>query len=228
MITINQDKTFKALNKLTIKNINISGSKGSKNGKITFAAKEVEISNITFDPETNVYNTFEGYQVLTDKNYIGVEKVTFTNTTVSSPSLTHNVVNVYTPASDAVITVKDCDFNLNVNNSNVLRLANYMNSENVTVNFENVNWTYEEAATETSDWSWAGLVIFQPAGKDVALSGDNSKISTWKFNFKNCKYNGVKVNANNFGEHNQVVYGYNLGGSKAVSDFSEIATITFE
>ena len=139
--------------------------------------------------------------------------------------MTHNVVNVYTPANNAVINIKDSTFNLDVDNSNVLRLSNYMNSENVTVNFENVNWTYENA--DASDWKWAGLVIYQPAGADVALTGDTSKLATWKFNFTNCKYNDVVVDANNFGAHNQVIYAYNIGGTKAVTDLSEIATVTF-
>ena len=101
-----------------------------------------------------------------------------------------------------------------------------MNSDNVTVNFENVEWTYENGVT-ANDWKWAGLVIYQPAGKDVALTGDLTHINTWTFNIKNCKYNGVKVTANNFGEHNQVGYAYNINNSNAVSDLATIATFTF-
>ena len=32
------------------------------------------------------------------------------------------------------------------------------------------------------------------------------------------KYNGVKVNENNFGEKNQVFYLYNVGGGGAITD----------
>lgn len=45
-------------------------------------------------------------------------------------------------------------------------------------------------------------------------------MKTWKFNFKNCKYNGVKVNANNFGQRNQVFYLYCVGTSGSIKDAS--------
>ena len=100
-----------------------------------------------------------------------------------------------------------------------MRLANYSNATGVTVNFENVAWTYENTPNkDAADWGWAGLIIYQPASADVALGGDLSKVQTWTFNFKNCKYNGVKVTANNFGEKNQVFYLYNVGGGGAITD----------
>lgn len=86
----------------------------------------------------------------------------------------------------------------------------------VTVTFENVEWTYENA--DGSDWGWAGLVIYQPSASDVALGGDLSKVKTWKFIFKNCRYNGQKVLANGFGTHSQVVYFYNIGNSGTIID----------
>ena len=75
-----------------------------------------------------------------------------------------------------------------------------------------------------NDWRWAGLIIYQPysndSGTDSGLSGDLTAMKTWKFNFKNCKYNGVKVNANNFGQHNQVFYLYCVGTSGSIKDAS--------
>ena len=71
---------------------------------------------------------------------------------------------------------------------------------------------------DAADWGWAGLIIYQPASSDVALGGDLSKVKTWTFNFKNCKYNGVKVTENNFGEKNQVFYLYNIGNTGAITD----------
>ena len=195
---------------------------------------DVNISDVLAEPDSenfeqllviNKYNT-ENQSVLNDPNYTGLEKMTVENVEIDNPSLTHNVVNVYTPANDAVITIKDSKFNLTVDTSNALRLSNYLNSDNVTVNFENVEWTYENSVT-ADDWKWAGLVIYQPASKDVALTGDLTHINTWTFNFKNCKYNGVKVTANNFGEHNQVGYTYNVNKSNAVADLSEAATFNF-
>ena len=226
-IVFNSDKTFKALNKISMNNVIIGGEKGEKNGKITYACKELSLSNITFDKDATVYNAFEGYQVLNDEKYTGIEKLNATNISVESPSLSHNVINVYTPADGATITIKNSKFNLNVDTSNVLRLSNYMNAKNVNIVFNNVEWTYEDAATESSDWKWAGLVIYQPASKDVALSGDLENLKTWKFTFKNCKYNGTKVTSNNFGEHNQVVYLYNVGKTGQVTDPSTDLKISF-
>lgn len=149
-----------------------------------------------------------------------VEKVTAERFDIDCPSLTHNIINIYTPHDNAEIVIKDSKFNLTVDNSNVLRLANYMNAENVTVTFENCEWTYENGLTK-NDWRWAGLVIYQPASADIALGGDLSKIRTWKFNFVNCKYNGQKVTGNNFGEHSQVFYLYNIGNTGNVTNPEE-------
>ena len=223
--SIDSTVQLSATESVTLDGVQISGDKGSVNGKITFATPELNIKNITIEEGSTVYNAFEGYQKVNDPNYSGLETLNAENLNFDAVTMAHNVVNVYTPANDAVINIKDSTFNLDVDNSNVLRLSNYMNSENVTVNFENVNWTYENA--DASDWKWAGLVIYQPAGADVALTGDTSKLATWKFNFTNCKYNDVVVDANNFGAHNQVMYAYNIGGTKAVTDLSEIATVTF-
>ena len=215
---INQDVKLIA-DTMTIDGLTVAGEKG---------ASKVTLKNITAEPGSTVYNVFEGSQVVNDPNYTGLKKLTATDLNFLSPSLAHNVINVYTPANGAVITIKNSKFDLNVDNSNVIRMANYLNSENVTINFENVEWTYENASTDGSDWSWAGLMIFQPANQDVALGGDTSKIATWKVNVKNCKYNGKKVTANNFGEHNQVVYLYNVGNTGAVSDASKVMKINFK
>lgn len=221
---------YNAVDKLTIDGITVSGDKGSKNGKITYAASEVVINDVVVDEntETTVYNMFEGTQS-TNENYDGLDKLDATNIKIDNPGLTHNVINIYTPADGAVINIKDSDFNLNVNNTNVARFSNYLNAQNVVVNFENVNWTYETGSPDGADWRWAGLAIYQPAGADTALNGDYSAISTWTFNVKNCKYNGVKVDANNFGEHNQVIYAYNVNNSGNVTDPTEIGVaINFE
>jgi hypothetical protein len=224
---INQDVKLIA-DTMTIDGLTVAGEKGASNGKINFKATEVTLKNITAEPDSTVYNVFEGSQVINDPNYTGLEKLTATDLNFLSPSLAHNVINVYTPANGAVITIKNSKFDLNVDNSNVIRMANYLNSENVTINFENVEWTYENASPDGSDWGWAGLMIFQPASQDVALAGDISKIATWKVNVKNCKYNGKKVTVNNFGEHNQVVYLYNVGNTGAVSDASKVMKINFK
>ena len=52
---------------------------------------------------------------------------------------------------------------------------------------------------------------------------------TWSFKFKNCKYNGKKVTANNFGQNNQVFFLYNVGNDRSIKDaFAEGLNVVFE
>ena len=221
----NGDIKAKATDKLTMDGTTINGDKGASNGRVLISASTVDLKNITIESGSTAYNVFEGTQNTADSSFF-TSSYTVSNLTVDNTELNHNVLNIYTPADDAVITIKDSYLNLDVDKSNLLRLANYTNATGVTVNFENVEWTYENAPA--SDWGWAGLVIYQPSVSDVALNGDTSKIATWTFNFKNCKYNGEVVDAVNYGEHNQVIYGYGINRTGNVSDISSIVTVNFE
>ena len=198
---------------ITLDNVEVTGNKGTSNAFVGLNAPSVEISNATVADGSKAYNVFE--QVGSSN----IDSFSASNVKVDDVALKHNVFNIYKPNNDAVINISDVNLNLNVNNSNALRLANYTNATGVTVNFENVSWTYENTPNkDAADWGWAGLIIYQPASADVALNGDLTKIKTWTFNFKNCKYNGVKVTANNFGEKNQVFYLYNIGGDGSIKD----------
>jgi hypothetical protein len=226
---VSQNITIKATEKLTLDNITVAGEQGDSNGKIIYAAKELHLQNIKAEENATLYNAFEGYQSTTDPDYHGIERLYAENLNIDCPSLKHNIINVYTPADGAEIVIKNSKFNLTVDNSNILRLANYLNAENVTVIFENIDWTYENSLTQQY-WDYAGLAIYQPASSDVALSGDTSKLATWKFIIRNCRYNGVKVTENNFGEHSQAVYLYNVGGNNKVDnpDVVEGLQVVFE
>ena len=207
-----QQVNIAAVESITLDDVEVTGDKGSSNGYFLVDAPKVDVSNITIVDGAKPYNVFEEVGA-------GTDSFNASNVNVNDVSLKHNVFNIYRPNNDAVINISDVNLNLNVNNSNALRLANYKNATNVTVNFENVSWTYENTPNiESADWGWAGLIIYQPATTDVALGGDLSKVKTWTFNFKNCKYNGVKVDANNFGEKNQVFYLYNVGGDGSIKD----------
>ena len=198
---------------IALNNIEVTGDKGASNAFVGLNAPSIEISNATVADGAKPYNVFE--QVGSSS----IDSFNASNVKVDDVALKHNVFNIYRANNDAVINISDVNLNLDVNNSNALRLANYTNATGVTVNFENVAWTYENTPNiESADFGWAGLIIYQPASSDVALSGDLSNVQTWTFNFKNCKYNGEKVTENNFGEKNQVFYLYNIGGSGAVSD----------
>lgn len=203
-----------ATDNIVVDGMEVTGDKGSTNGYVLYSAKDIEISNLSIANGSTAYNVFEGDQ--TNQN---LEVLNASNVIVDNPSLTHNVFNVYKPQNDAVINIKDSKFNLTVDNSNVLRVSNTANATGVTVNFENIEWTYENGLT-FNDWRWAGLIIYQPYSTDSGLSGDLTAMKTWKFNFKNCKYNGVKVNSNNFGQYNQVFYLYCVGTSGSIKDAS--------
>lgn len=223
--TNNGDIRTVAKNSVTVDNITINGGKGASNGRILFSTPVMNVTNVDIASGTTAYNVFEGNQNTANTQYYTTE-FNASNITVDNTLLNHNVFNIYTPSDNAVINIKDGYFNLDVDNSNVLRMANYANAENVTINFENITWTYENA--EKSDISWAGLMIFQPSNSDIALNGDTSKIATWTVNVKDCVYNGVKVTANNFGKINQVVYLYNVGKTGAITDAAAVMTINFE
>lgn len=215
---------LKAANEIVVDNMEITGTKGSTNGRVNYSAPRIEISNLSIANGTTAYNVFEG-----DQTNANLTALTATNITVDNPSLAHNVFNVYKPANDCVINIKDGYFNLTVDNANVLRLANTANATGVTVNFENIDWTYENGLS-FDNWNWAGLIIYQPYGNDAAwTSGDLTAMKTWKFNFKNCRYNGTKVTANNFSQHNEVFYLYLVKGLDTFADpVANGFDITFE
>lgn len=208
---------------INVDGMEITGDKGSTNGYVLYSAPQINISNLSIANGSTAYNVFEGDQANQNLDELNASFIT-----VDNPSLAHNVFNVYKPKDDAVINITDSKFNLTVDNSNVLRIANTANATGVTINFENIDWTYENGLT-SNDWRWAGLIIYQPYGADAGLSSDLTAMKTWKFNFKNCKYNGVKVTSNNFGEHSQVFYLYNVGNDRSIKDsVAEGMDVTFE
>lgn len=211
-VDANQQIFLSAEESIVIDGMKVTGEKGSTNGYVNYSAPIIEISNLSIANGSTAYNVFEG-----DQSNQNLDVLSASDIVVDNPSLKHNVFNVYKPKNDAVINISDSKFNLTVDNSNVLRLANYGNATGVTVVLENIEWTYENTLTQ-NDWRWAGLVIYQPSSSDVALNGDLTKIKTWNFVFKNCKYNGVKVTKNNFGEHNQVFYLYNVKNLPSIAD----------
>lgn len=226
---LNSSIKLNASDSVFVNGLTVNGDKGATNGKINFTTPELTLKNVTISDENNsIYNVFEGSQT-PSKPESFTTKLEASNITVSAPTLKHNVINVYTPADNAEITIKNSNFTLDVNNTNILRLANTPNSKNITVTFENVNWNYIN--DDSADWKWAGLVIYQPYSSDKAVGNTDDAldaIKTWKFNFINCKYNGIKVTANNFGEHNQVVLLYNIGNTGEVTDAAEVFTLSFK
>lgn len=226
------DTTVKlnASDKVTVEGMTIDGDKDAGNGKINYSTPELEIKNAVVEHTASAYNIFEGEQS-TAEGARNTEKILIDNITVDSPELKHNVLNCYTPTDGATITIKNSYFNVNMKTTNIVRVSNYLNSSNVTITFENVDWTYENVPYEQSDIAWSGLVLFQAAKNtaDLSLNGDYSKLSTWKIVLKNCRYNGVLVNEDNckFGNANQVGYFYSDAVKQSV-DISTIIPVVFE
>ena len=225
------DSTIKlnATDSVVVDGIEIGGGQdGTNNGKINYKTPEIEVKNLTItDETTTVYNMFEGSQTPNDASSLN-KTVTFSNIYIDDVKLTHNIINVYTPAENAVLTVKDSYFNLDPENSNVMRIANYANSKNITINFENVEWNYEDAGK--TDFAYAGLLLYQPAQNDAMLQNpaNAEAISTMTINFKNCKYNGELVSSVNLGEHNQIAYIYNAGNARQIENLADYGvTINF-
>lgn len=206
---------------------NITGTRGSGNGRVLYATPKMTIDGVTVAEGSTMYNVFEGSQDKQEAHL--VNEFEAKNVTVDNPSLSHNVFNIYQVADNATIKVSNSYFNLDVANSNVMRLSNITNAENVNVVFENVDWTYENRdTTNASNNAWAGLVIIQPYGTDIAHNGDTSKYQTWNMTFRNCRYNGELVDANNFGTIKQVAYFYDLNKSGGTSDVVGTLNVTFE
>ena len=218
---------FSAKENIDIDGLTVSGTKGTGHGKIVYGANDVVISNVNIEPGCTVYNVFEGKQDKSQDN--SIDNFTATNVNVDSTDLTHNVFNIYQVNEGANIIIKDSSFNLDVANSNVMRISNITNAKNVTITFENVDWNYENKPYGDSDLEWAGLLIYQPYGSDVAFNADFTNTKTWTINVKNCRYNGKHITSNAVGTIEQVIYQYNInngGVSEAPTAFGD--NINFE
>ena len=202
--------------------------KRTENGKIKFATNEITINNLNIEPGCTAYNVFEGSQDMTSAH--SIDKFTAKNVVVNDTDLEHNVFNIYQLNNNAEVLIENCSFNLNVANSNVLRMSNITNAENVTVTFRNIDLTYENKPYNDADVKWAGLVIYQAYGNDLAFAGDTSKISTWTFNFINCRYNGELVTQNEVGTIRQLIYQYqvNKQDCEAPTAFGDNINISVE
>ena len=214
--------TLNATDNVNVSGLTVSGEQGNGNGKIIYATNEITIDSVDINPGCTVYNVFEGSQ---DKNPEHcIDKFTAKNITVNDVDLQHNVFNIYQLNDNAEVTISDSYFNLDVANSNALRLSNITNAKNVTVTFDNVDWTYENKAYSQADLKWAGLVIYQAYGTDTNSTDDDTSTKTWTFNFINCRYNGEHITQNEIGTIKEIIYQYRINGRdcEAPTIFGEI------
>ena len=215
-----------ATDSVEVNGMTVSGTKGSGNGKIVYATNDITINNLNIEPGCTVYNVFEGSQDKDAQHCI--DNFTATNVTVNDTDLKHNVFNIYQFNDGANVLIKDSSFNLDVANSNILRISNITNAKNVTITFENVDWTYENKAYSDSDKKWAGLMIYQPYGTDAAFSGDTTNTNTWTINVKNCRYNGNPITENKAGTIEQSVYQYNISNNGLCEAPSAFGSVNIE
>ena len=221
----NTDIRLNATESVTMVDTEISGAKGSSNGKVLFTTPSLSVDGVSVAEGSTIYNVFEGSQ---DKVHL-LSALDADDVVVNDPQLRHNVFNVYQLEDGATIKITDSTFNLNVANSNIMRLSNITNAENVNIMFENIDWTYEnEDTTNVSNNAWAGLVIIQPFGADIAHTGDLSKYQTWTMTFKNCRYNGELVDSNNFGTIKQVAYFYDVNKTGGITNPEGTINLIFE
>lgn len=226
IINDNKQLKFNVQENLFIKSLDISGTYHTTNGKRDNAKVLFDSANVIINKATvsgTIYNAFE--QNGSASKY-PVKSFKASNIVADDTSIKHNIFNIYKFADDAEVVISDSSFNLDVACSNVMRVSNIGDAKNVTITFKNIDWTYENKdSKDTEDAVWAGLLLFQPwpAASDAAFrSVDLSSAKTWKFVFDNCRYNGKKVTANNFGSISQLLIGYTFGQGDDVDDLYEI------
>jgi len=219
-----------AKDSIDVNGLTVSGTKGNGNGKIVYGSNDITISNVNIEPGCTVYNVFEGKQDKAEDNL--VENFTATNVIVDDIDLRHNVFNIYQLADGANILVKDSRFNLNVANSNIMRVSNITNAKNVTITFENIDWTYENKPYTDADKAWAGLLIYQPYstddGCDAGIAMEKKAVHTWTINVKNCRYNGEPIADNFVGTIKQAVYQYDVNKSGATEAPNAFGSVIVE
>lgn len=224
-ISGNSRLTFKATKEIHINGMVFDAecTRASVNGKATNDKVSIDCESLyiiggEIESGCTAYNIFEQRQAVEHP----IKTVYVKGIKGDCPSLLHNVLNFYNLADDAAIFIEDCEFNLNVANSNVMRISNYTNAKNVSIRFSNVRWTYEPTGGSEEDFQWAGLLLYQAASskENAYISEEDAyvELRTWSFVFEDCYYNGEKVTGNNFGEHNQVMIMYNMGKSGVVAD----------
>lgn len=196
-------------------------SGGRYNGKINPIGKNIVVKDMVIVDGCEAYNIIE----CTGQTKYPTYNLVVDNVKCNDTALKHNIVNLYVPGENAVIEVSNGKYNLNVANSNVMRMANYGGAKNVKVLFKNIDWSYETAGGTEEDFKWGGILLYQPALSDPALKGDLSCLKTWTVIFDNCTYNGKKVTDINFGKNNQLLYGYNIGGDGEITDISSIVKV---
>lgn len=195
VVTADVDDSQLILEKLSYKNTTSPEGTGSSeleakgNGISITGTSEVTLSDLKVQNNSNFSNVLSikntGVVRIKDSEFgnndsyhvidFGEDAKVANGTVIKNVKFGRNagdVISMYDFEDEAVITIKDCDFDLS---SNAIRISNVSNAK-VTINIENV--TYHATSVEPTT---AGLIVFE----DFT---DNQDFSNVTVNFKNVGY----------------------------------------
>ncbi|MCQ2576362.1 MAG: hypothetical protein MJ162_06425 [Treponema sp.] len=203
-------------------NAYLSGTRGISadgtkytNAFIGFDAENIYVSNISMKGDETpggarksfVYNGFEQTGTTPIKSFY------IENWKLDATYITNNFISAYTYADNAVITVKNASF-ANMSSSEIIRVSNRTNANNVTLNFENLDWAYDETHA-SYDVDYSSILMYQPwesASKRTLeiREAELTAFNSWTMNFKNCSYKGEKVTANEYPSAKALAFIYDM------------------
>lgn len=190
---------FDATGKLVINNVTVDNSDGSlaktstssnsvlkvSNGHCeSIVLKQMKMKATDTAAGKNLYNGVEFWAGSTCKNIL-IEKCAFLG------SYTHNAINIYSCANNAVITVKDCYFDNFNKDGNILRLSNINNATNVHIIFDNCVFDHwdGDSLEEGNTNAYAGFCLCQDYTSKTAEAEAANKLfgpDKIKITLKNC------------------------------------------
>lgn len=126
-------------------------STGELAKSISNAAVSIDTNEtVTITDCTSAQLGYNGLEI--GLNNTAPKKITIKNCDFTG-DLSNNAISIFATADDCVVTIENCHF---TKVSNVLRLSNRTNANNVTVNFVNCTWDHLDSNTD-----WKGVVICQ-------------------------------------------------------------------
>lgn len=126
-------------------------STGELAKSISNAAVSIDTNEtVTITDCTSAQLGYNGLEI--GLNNTAPKKITIKNCDFTG-DLSNNAISIFATADDCVVTIENCHF---TKVSNVLRLSNRTNANNVKVNFVNCTWDHLD-----SDTAWKGVVICQ-------------------------------------------------------------------
>lgn len=181
------------LNSVSVKNMEISGTKPRTAGKIgKNSTVMINTGNLKINgldaSEVQCYNLIEqNYNTTCEK----IKKVEISGFK-SGNKIGHNVFNFYNLANGAEIVIKDSQFNLSAD-SNIIRFDNLSEAKDVKIKFINCSWTYEDSEYNEGNLEWMSMILLQPGKSEQQGRPTMGKDNGWEITLNGCSYNGEKI-----------------------------------